>query len=115
MIQTGGFEMTFKELKFKIKEEQKTLAQEIRVAKPLRKPKNWTDSSEEQKRCSRNEVWNQSEYRHIHIVYCNFFNGTPYEKIEQPRHGNKPSSHKLDNLRKTWEAEIDDEALRNCA
>ena len=103
--------MTFKELKNKIKEEQKTLAQLIRNGKTGRKPKNrnyensadWEDLE-----------WNQRDYRHKHIIYCNMFNNTPYELIEQPRNENKPSSYMLDSIRKEWEGMLD-EALRDCA
>lgn len=103
--------MTYKELKNKIKEEQKDLAQKIRLGKTGRKPKNRSDEnySEWQKL-----EWNQRDYRHNHIIYCNMFNRTPYELIEQPRDENRPKSWKLDNIRKKWEAELD-EALRNCA
>lgn len=98
--------MTFKELKLKIKEEQKLLAEHIKELKGTRKdvPDGYVEG-----------LWHRkNEYRHTHIMYCHFFNNTPYEKIEQPREGNKSISHKLDNLRKGWEAEID-EALRDCA
>lgn len=98
--------MTFKELKLKIKEEQKLLAQEIKEAKGRRKevPHGYVEG-----------LWfDQNEYRHIHIMYCNFFNNTPYEKIEQPREGNAPSSWKLEFYKDRWTKELD-EALRDCA
>jgi len=103
--------MTYKELKNRIKEEQKSLAQAIRNGKTGRKPKN---------RCSDNMAdWNtlesnQHTYRHQHIVYCHMFNGTPYGLIEQPRDNNKPSKYYLEKLQKQWESELD-EALRDCA
>ena len=97
--------MTFKELKNKIKEEQKVLAQKIKEQKSTRKsvPYGYVDGLDS----------NRFTYRHIHIMYCNFFNNTPYEKIEAKCH-EKPSSWFLDDLRKEWEGEID-EALRDCA
>ena len=104
--------MTFKELKLKIKEEQKTLAQQITNGKSGRKPKIRSDDNLDD---YGGLEWNQSKYRHTHIMYCHFFNGTPYDKIEQPRDNNKPSSYQLDKYKQEWEAEIDNEALRDCA
>ena len=103
--------MTYKELKNKIKEEQKVLAQIIRLGKTGRKPKN--RNSENYSPWDQLE-WNQREYRHKHIIYCHMFNGTPYELIEQPRDNNRPDSYKLDKIRKEWEGMLD-EALRDCA
>ena len=103
--------MTYKELKNRIKEEQKSLAQAIRNGKSGRKPVN---------RCNDNTGdWNtlesnQHTFRHQHIVYCDMFNGTPYNAIEQPRDNNKPSKYYLEQLKNKWEEELD-EALRNCA
>ena len=103
--------MTFKELKKKIKEEQKSLVQFTKTGKTGLKPKNRND-----KNCAAWDqlVWNGHEYRHKHIMYCQFFNNTPYALIEQPRDGNKPSSHKLNSIKTEWEGMLD-EALRNCA
>jgi hypothetical protein len=103
--------MTYKELKHKIKEEQKALALKIRNGKTGRKPSrrnsdNYGDYDSLE--------WNQSQYRHRHIVYCNLFNRTPYELIEQPRDGNSPSSYQLDKIRQEWESELD-EVVRDCA
>ena len=105
--------MTYKELKHKIKEEQKVLAQKIKTCKPLRKPSIWEAASDETKKLCR---WNDysREYRHRHIIYCHMFNNTPYDAIEQPRDDNRPSTHLLDKIRKDWEGELD-EALRDCA
>jgi len=101
-----SFKMTYKELKNKIKEEQKTLAQKIRDLKGTRKKvtSGYVEGLESR----------QSDYRHAHIMYCYFFNNTPYEKIEQPREGNNPSSWKLEHYKKQWESELD-EAIHNCA
>ena len=108
--------MTFKELKLKIKEEQKTLALEIRRGKHLRKPDNRTDITDDDKHLyyygGDFEHWKvdiiSNNYRHRHIAYCKMFNNTAYELIEQPRHGNKPSSHDLDFYKKEWEGLLDE-------
>ncbi len=77
--------MIYKDLKYRIKQEQKTLTQSIRNGKTGRKPIN---------RCSKNtSIYDQLEnrqidYRHQHIIYCNMFNNTPYTAIEQPRDNN---------------------------
>ena len=109
--------MTKKELKQKIKEEQKTLAQNIKRYRPLRKPHLFEAASLKiQQECLDWKVWNWSyEYRHRHIVYCNMFNNTPYALIENPRDNNRPNSKLLDKIRNDWESQIDEEALRNCA
>ncbi len=98
--------MTFLELKYEVKEEQKLLAQKIKEFKEMRKdsPDGYVDG-----------LWyHQNDYRHTHIMYCHFFNNTPYDSIEQPRDGNSPDSRRLENLRTEWESKID-EALRDCA
>lgn len=98
--------MTFKELKNKIKEEQKILAQDIKDFKEQRKdsPDGYVEG-----------LWHrQNDYRHIHIAYCQYFNNTPYNLIEQPRDGNKPDSRRLRNISTSWEM-VTGEALRNCA
>lgn len=106
--------MTYKQLKKKIKEEQKILAQKIRVCKPLRKPDNWAAASEETKKLCRWENYSY-EYRHRHIVYCTFFNKTRYDLIETSvREGNSPNSYILKDIQNKWEAELDED-LRDCA
>ena len=78
----------FKNLKSEIKEEQKELAIKIRKEKNRRKTKDYKNDR---------EYWDilyninsfKREYRANHIAYCIFFNNTPYEKIENPREGNK--------------------------
>ncbi len=117
--------MTFKELKNKIKEEQKLLAQSIKRGKHLRKPKhrtNLTDEDEKFFTTYGGETYYASwkvesishEYRLHHIVYCTMFNGTPYDKIENPRENNKVNKNVLYDIRKKWETLLD-EALRDCA
>jgi hypothetical protein len=110
--------MTRKELKLKIKNEQKQLAKKIRQCRPLRKPDAYQAAPLElQNQCrswSREQLsW---EYRHRHIIYCNMFNGTPYERIERiVRDDNNPSSRFLEKIRNEWESELDEEAIRDCA
>ena len=97
--------MTYKDLKNQIKKEQKLLALSIRNGKLGRKPINRNSDNESD---YDNLVYNQDNYRHNHIVYCNFFNGTPYKIIEQPREYNSPRSFTLERIQKEWESELDD-------
>ena len=106
--------MTYKELKKQIKEEQKQLAQKIRLCKPLRKPSNRAKASEKTRSLCRynNYSW---EYRHRHIVYCQLFNNTPYERIESKvGSDNTPSQLLLDKIKIEWLAKID-EVVCNCS
>lgn len=89
--------MTYKQLKNKIKEEQKALAKQITRGKFLRKLVNQKTQTDEEKSFYgdyTNRIWYvtkglSSEYRAIHVAYCTFFNNTPMEKIEaNPRSGN---------------------------
>ena len=102
--------MTYRDLKNKIKEEQKTLAQQIRNGKVGRKPINRNDENYDD---WDNLVWNQWNYRHIHIGYCEFFNRTPYEKIESFSY-ESPDRNRIDRFKNEWEGQLD-EALRDCA
>ena len=114
--------MTFKELKQKIKEEQKELAQIISRGKYLRKPCRRTDITKEDKNLyyfgAHYEPWKVEElrynFRHRHIAYCQLFNKTPYSSIETPREENLPSKSLIKNFENEWLGELD-EALRNCA
>ena len=116
------FEMTYKDLKKKIKEEQKALALEIRRGKFLRKPDNRGDITEDDKDLYYSydgfSCWKvdnlSNEYRHKHIAYCILFNNTPYGLIESPRDDNKASTSTIDFYKKEWEDQLD-EALRDCA
>ena len=103
--------MTYKDLKNKIKEEQKQLALKIRNGKTGRKPKNQSDDNLKD---WYDLEYNQRQYRHRHIIYCHMFNNTPYERIEQPRDDNSPSSYLLEQVRKEWEAQLDED-VRDCA
>ena len=97
--------MNFKDLKNKIKEEQKQLAQEIRELKSKRKsvPYGYVNGLD----------YKREDYRHTHIMYCNFFNQTPYDMIERDCY-ESPNSYILDKLRESWEAELDED-VRDCA
>jgi len=110
--------MTKKELKQKIKEEQKVLAQKIKRCRPLRKPHLYQAQPENvRQECKRWKVaeWSR-EYRHKHIVYCTFFNNTPYKEIERTVHeGNHPSKYWLDKYQEEWEGQLDEEVICNCA
>jgi len=97
--------MTYKDLKNKIKEEQKTLAQKIREQKNKRK--------EVQYGYVYGLDYNRDDYRHNHIAYCQFFNKTPYDMIERSCY-EPPNFDRVDDRIKKWESELD-EALRNCS
>lgn len=91
--------MTFKELKKKIKEEQKSLAQNIKEKKGRRKKEtNGYVPGLETARI---------QYRHNHIAYCNFFNKTPYGIIEEKCH-ESPNTDRINELKKNWEIQIDE-------
>jgi len=89
--------MEFKELKNQIKEEQKELASQIRS---LRKDRESTS-------------WLSFTFRHKHIAYCQFFNKTPYEKIERKCHEG-PNTFTIDKYTKEWYKELEED-VRDCA
>lgn len=98
--------MNFKQLKNKIKEEQKALAKEIRELKNKRKhvPCGYVSGLDSKR-------W---YYRHKHIAYCQFFNMTPYGLIED--HCNEePSTSTIERYMKEWTNELETEDVRNCA
>lgn len=97
--------MNFKHLKKKIKEEQKKIALQIRNGKIGRKPSLRTSDNQSD---YNSLEWHQEDYRHRHIIYCNMFNNTPYDAIEQPRDENSPNSHTLDRIRNEWEHQLDE-------
>lgn len=102
--------MTYKELKQHIKEEQKTLAKAIKKGKSARKPDN---RNEENIGFYEALFWNRINYRYKHVAYCNMFNNTPYEKIEQPRDCNKINKNRLDEIKKDWESLLDEQIICN--
>lgn len=101
--------MTRKELKNKIKEEQKQVASSIRILKAARKPSVY-ESNPEFYNAFGNLESHQWNYRHTHIAYCKFFNNTPYEKIER-NCNNFPIEYEINSLMKIWEEEISNEAV----
>lgn len=105
--------MTYKELKEQTKFELKELAEDIRSWKDIRKPKNREDG------VSQWEVdsaifWRKRDFRHLHIAYCEFFNNTPYEKIEKSCH-ESPDRGRIDGYKNDWIIKINEETLRHCA
>lgn len=106
--------MTFKELRKRVKEEQKQLAKDIRRGKYLRKPSNRTDITDDDKNLYYHYgdfetymveglSWN---YRHYHVAYCTFFNNTPYNLIESsPAKG--PDTERIRLIKEGWESEIE--------
>lgn len=105
--------MTYKELKQHIKEEQKALARAIRKGKSARKPSN---RNEENIGFYEALFWNRINYRHRHIAYCEYFNNTPYEKIEKPRRENLTypfTRSKIDSYKKEWESLLDEQIICN--
>jgi len=117
--------MTYKELKLKIKEQQKSLAQQIKRGKELRKPCNRTDVTEEDRKLYYS-TWGEGDgfscwkieslsdvYRHKHIAYCTMFFKTPYEEIELFCK-ESPDFDRIDSYKKEWEGLLD-EALLDCA
>jgi len=100
--------MTYKELKQQIKEEQKALAWAIKKGKSARKPKNRNNGNTGFYEAL---YWNRINYRYKHIAYCNMFNRTPYEKIEQPREGNKINKNRLDKIKQDWESLLDEQII----
>ena len=97
--------MNFKDLKNKIKEEQKQRALDIRELKGKRKQVayGYVDGLD----------WKRDDYRHIHIAYCQFFNKTPYGMIEQCCHQD-PRKSSIESYIKNWETELDED-VRDCA
>jgi len=112
--------MTFKELKRKVKEEQKSLALKIKRGKFLRKPTHWEDITKDEQSCFLYsddngtcyfKAWEVDrlsyEYRHRHIAYCNLFNRTPYERIESPDKYHRPNTKRIKLYKKEWEGQFE--------
>ncbi len=102
--------MTYKELKKQIKEEQKSLARAIKKGKSARKPSN---RNEENRGFYDALYWNRINYRYKHIAYCNMFNNTPYEKIEQPRDCNPINKARIKNIKIDWWSLLDEQIICN--
>lgn len=97
--------MKFKELKNKIKEEQKKLARKIKSLKAKRKvtPYGYVSGLDDER----------FKYRHKHVAYCQFFNNTPYEKIEPNTHGGL-YKNTINKYYRKWNNELEED-VRNCA
>lgn len=108
--------MTRKELKKQVKEEQKKTAELIKILKPARKPSVYHADSELYDAIRKEHGYCSSlqwEYRHRHIMYCYYFNNTPYDAIEQPATNHRPDAMYLDKIKEEWEncVEVKDEDL----
>jgi len=80
-----------------IKENQKKLAQELRLKKKLFKSKQRRQESLSP--CLQELCLKKLEYRHRHIARC-LLRGTPYNKIEaKVRPGNEPSEELIDKYK----------------
>ena len=101
--------MTRKELKNKIKEEQKETASAIKILKAARKPRVFESNPDFYKAFGDLET-HRFNYRNIHIAYCTFFNNTPYEKIERKCNTDK-YDRLINSLKTQWEEEISNEVI----
>ena len=104
--------MTRKELKLQVKEEQKKIAELIKILKPARKPSVYYSDSELYDAIRKEHGWVEDlqwKYRHQHIMYCNIFNGTPYDKIENPAENNRPNGFYLDKIKNRWNSMMEEQ------
>lgn len=101
--------MTRKELKNRIKEEQKKTVSIIRILKAARKPKVFDSNPEFYKALGYLDS-HRSYYRSTHIAYCTFFNNTPYEKIERKCNESRDEYY-INKIKEAWEKEIVDEVV----
>ena len=84
--------MTFIILKELVKQELKQLAEE------LQKQKHSNDFILLEQLKDR--------YRSIHISYCQFFNNTDYNQIENPNSTNFPNGFLINEIKNTWEEQL---------
>ncbi len=103
--------MTYKELFKQIKEQQKILASRLTELKRSRK---------QDKRNGRSlwniedDIWHlKNDFRHRHITYCEM-RGRTRDQIERPREDNPASQSWIDDLKKRWMEQIDED-VRSCA
>jgi len=92
--------MTFKELKNKIKKEQKDRAVKIRILKAARKPHVYNSNPALYDKIGDLDSLRYN-YRHVHIAYCMYFNNTKYDNIEKKCEEN-PYIEKIDQYKKEW-------------
>jgi len=107
--------MTFKELKNKTKKQLKEIANTIRILKAARKPHIYQSNPVLYDKLGYLDS-HRYNYRHKHIAYCMFFNGTKYEDIERECREN-PYTGKIDQYKKEWkyivEASEDEKTICN--
>ncbi len=94
-----------KQLKLKIKEEQKQKASSIRLLKLARKPKVYNTDPSMYDKLGHLET-HRYDFRHIHIAYCMFFNNTEYEAIER-KCDDIPNSLYIQKLKDEWNRYIE--------
>lgn len=97
--------MTYKELKLKIKNEQKERAAAIRILKSVRKPDIYLSNPSFYDELGDLERL-QYDFRHYHISYCTLLNNTKYSDVERECRDD-PSPHYLDSIKKEWEGVLD--------
>ena len=84
--------MTFIILKELVKQELKQLA------KDLHKEKHNSDI------LTLEELRNK--YRNLHISYCQYFNHTNYNQIENPNNNNYPNGFLINKMKKNWKDQL---------
>lgn len=94
----------FTMLKKQIKEQQKEKAAAIHTLKQGRKPSVYNLNPGLYVKLG-NLSNLRYDYRHIHIAYCEFFNGTEYEEIERTC-DDPPSQSYIDRLKFGWNSYI---------
>lgn len=94
----------FKQLKLKIKAEQKEKASAIRLLKLARKPSVYAKDPDMYNKLGDLDSL-RYHYRHIHIAYCTYFNNTKYEDIERTC-DEMPSNNYLIKLKVEWDSNI---------
>jgi hypothetical protein len=109
----------FKELKNRIKEEQKARATSIRELKKARKPDIFRSDPEYYRSLGYLER-HQFDARHIHIAYSMFFCGRSYDQIERTCH-TKPNMSLVRRYKEGWITELsatiieEEEVPQQCA
>ena len=108
--------MTFKELKNKIKKEQKERASSIRILKAARKPHVYNSNPALYDKIGDLDSIRYN-YRHVHIAYCMYFNNTEYGDIEKECRED-PYTGKINQYKKEWSYIVEaskDETLHTSA
>ena len=84
--------MTFIILKDVVKQELKKLAEDLQKHKH-----NNNSIILEQLR---------NQYRNKHIAYCQYFNNTNYNQIENPNNNNYPNGFLINKIKKSWKEQL---------